>query len=409
MFLHEVTSGTCASNGLETIISNDVCALAAEYHGYSFNLTDVDYHWEPEKQLDGCFLHSWLDLPGFSIPMIPKVLDGRNNLLVLNKERTCVPTQQHDCECTRKTPCFCKSKFFVDRGPNHQSMRRKAQADGQFKVSWSLSLGGRESLLEDSEFLRFGFEQSVKDYINNDIRCSSNPALKGAEFFGVEILVDATSRRETRRRAVSGNGKCKGDVIKCKKGLKTKQSRSELLDSIETATSRIVKAQHDTDDYQFCVGFNKSTVFDSFKEKLVTASTFSYAVDVGTIKDLEGSLELKYDVSFTPDSSEGLDKVNDVDMGADEPAPIAPICSTKQCETQKDTMRHIFNHYTLPWEETKHECLYQGISCNDDDLITQFWMGKIYQYLEFIQLCILFLNIFILFSKSTIPKPTAKQ
>merc|ERR1712071_426100 len=83
---------------------------------------------------------------------------------------------------------------------------------------------GREDLLE-SPFLRAAFEQSVKDYINNKIRCSGDINVKGAEFFGVAIPVPE-NKRGTKWKAVSGNGKCKADVFKCQKGLNKKEGES---------------------------------------------------------------------------------------------------------------------------------------------------------------------------------------
>jgi len=110
---------------------------------------------------------------------------------------------------------------YVERNKENIPQRRNAKVDGQFVVTWSLSLAGKESLL-DSPFLRAAFAQSVKDYINTDIRCSDDLSVKGAEFFGVEI-VGGNDGSGRKLKAVSGNGKCKGDISKCKVPVKAKK------------------------------------------------------------------------------------------------------------------------------------------------------------------------------------------
>ena len=101
--------------------------------------------------------------------------------------------------------------------------------------------------------------------------------------------------------------------------------------------------------------FLSSTIFDAFKERLLLASAFNYNVDVGVINDLEGVMDLKYDVSFEPAPAGGLDQVEEVDMDPDEPIPIDPVCTESQCFTQKEVMRNIFNYFEVPTEEGKHE------------------------------------------------------
>jgi len=125
-----------------------------------------------------------------------------------------------------------------------------------------------------------------------------------------------------------------------------------------------------------CEIFLEKSIFDAFKDKLLAAAAFNYDVDVDVLEDLEGSLNLDYDVSFEPSDSDGLDQVEEVDMNATEPVPIAPVCSSSQCNTQKETLENIFRHFGLPYNETIHECMYAGINCNDEDIITHIWLGK---------------------------------
>ena len=287
----------------------------------------------------------------------------------MNVNENCDSTKI-ECQCTPEDPCFCTSKFFV-QSSNMDRAVRNTRASGQFLVTWDLSLGQHESLLE-SIFLRAAFEQSVKDYINNDILCSDNIDVKGAEFFGVELPVPVLDSAG-KLKAVSGNGKCKGDLSKCKKPLKVKKEK-KVGKYREPDASKVVKAIHSSDE--FCDIFLSSTIFDAFRERLMQAATFNYNVDVDVINDLEGSLDLKYDVSFEPAAGNGLDQVDEVDMDPEEPVSINPVCTESQCSTQKDVMRNMFNYFGIPVEENKHECLYQGINCNEEDMVTHIWMGE---------------------------------
>ena len=365
LFFHEVTSGTCASNGLESIVSKELCILAADYHGFKYYSTTENNNAEAHDLLEGCFMEPQLELPfepsGF--------LSGLNKNLIVSVNETCKPMKT-DCQCTMQKPCFCTSKNFVQRNRDNPYGRRM-NMNGQFVVNWALSLGEYDSLLENT-FLRFAFEQSVKDYINNDIFCSDDPAAKGAEFFGVEIP-EPIEDKEGKLMAISGNGKCKGDFTKCKVDLK-KAKKPKRIGEHATGEVRLVKATDADDD--FCEIFKNQTVFDAFKEKLLMASAFNYAVDVDVINDLEGSIDLSYDVSFEPAPSEGLDQVDSVDMAATDPDPVDPVCTDSQCSTQADVMRNIFSYFDIPIDGDKHECLYQGINCNSEDLVTHIWMGK---------------------------------
>ena len=142
----------------------------------------------------------------------------------------------------------------------------------------------------------------------------------------------------------------------------------------------------------FCEAFLKSTIFDSFEERLLTASVFNYNVNVGVLSDLQGSLDLKYDVSFEPAASAGLDQIEDVDAIPDEPVPISDICEESQCITQRSVMRNIFNHFGMNFDESKHECLYQGINCNMENMVTNIWLSKLIIWL-YMMIPIRYINI----------------
>ena len=282
--------------------------------------------------------------------------------------------QNHKGKCTSTLPCLCMTNNYIDPKVLTELDQRNLQAKGEFKVAWSLSLGGKDSLLE-SAFLNAAFAQSVKDYINNDILCSSNLAIKGAEFFGVEIA-NGSQKNTGKWMAVSGNGKCKGDVKKCKVPIKAKKQEEEDDDIFAKKSDKRSKSSIDIHSRDFCDDFLKSTIFDSFEERLITASFFNYDVDVDVINDLKGSLDLKYDVSFEPAPSDGLDQVDDVDAVPDEPIAISPVCEESQCLTQRQILRRIFTYFNFPFDDSKHECLFQGINCDANDMVTHIWMGK---------------------------------
>ena len=265
---------------MNTITTSDVCILAADKYGYNFHTAKIlsprkdGNNDENNSNPDGCFVQSWIKLP-FSLP---ENVNSWNDILMINKNNSC-DSDDLKCQCTPSKPCFCMTHFYVDRR-HIKPQRKMARANGQFVVTWDLDLGGQDDLLE-SPFLRASFGQSVKDYINNDIRCSGDIHAKGAEFFGVTIPVpEDLDERGGKRRAVSGNGKCKGDVFKCKKGLKNKKGKSLEGRSLIRKT---------TD----CVEFNKTTIFDSFSERLLTAASYDYRVDVDTVIELVKDLNLE--------------------------------------------------------------------------------------------------------------------
>jgi len=313
-------------------------------------------------QSESCSIASRFNLP-YQFSSIPIAND---KILKFGKISSIGATRPQ-YECSANNPCFCTTDSYIHSN-HHFIQRETTKVDGQFKVTWNLNLGGRESLLE-SDFLRAGFEQSVKDYINNDILCSDDLSVKGAEFFGVSI--DAKSDGEIGKKiAISGNGLCKGDIRRCEKPIQLKR---KIKNAEENSFNRkISKATQNKES--FCDVFLSSTIFDSFEERLLTASTFNYDVDVSTINDLEGNLDLTYEVKFESADGSGLDQIDDVSLDPDEPLEINPQCSASQCAIQRDVIRGIFEYFGVAFDENKHECLNQGINCNSEDLVSHIWM-----------------------------------
>jgi len=239
-------------------------------------------------------------------------------------------------------------------------------------VTWSLSLGDQESLLE-SIYLKAGFEQSVKDFINNDIRCKGDANAKNASFLSV-VFDDVSNTESGKRKAISGNGKCTWNKQACSKSLKKNKNANEELIAQLNASGALFRQ---ADKADFCEDFLKETIFDSFQKMIIAASEFDYSIDVDVLPELKGALSLQYKVEFKPAAGVGLDNVNEVDLSSnDEPIEINTVCTDSQCSSQRDTMRGIFDYFEVPFNENKHECLNIGINCDADGLVTYIWLAN---------------------------------
>ena len=271
-----------------------------------------------------------------------------------------------------------------------QSITNSTPAHGQYFVEWSLSLGGKEFLLE-SPFLKAGLEQSIKDYINIDIQCSdgiNTDVSTSVSFYSVEINDvgngDEAGKRGLRR--IEGNGKCKGDAIKCKRTVKGTDdgSTGDTEDDFFERQPKLKHAFHirNKNNNDLCEEFQGISIFDLFEKVLITASSFNYNVDVDVIADLQGSLDLTYDVTFEPAAGNGLDQIDTVGMDAKDPVPIVSQCSESQCITQRSVIKSVFDHFGMIFDDNKHECLHQGLNCDTNELVTHIWIGKNSLYLN---------------------------
>lgn len=242
--------------------------------------------------------------------------------------------------------------------------RKNKEVDGEYIVTWDINLGGKDFLIE-SPFLKAGLEQSIKDYINNQIQCESDFDLETVSFYSVEILDDPDDKTKNTR-GKSGSGKCKGNRTRCKR--KVKES---ISDAGKNASLVNVGIHKNT----FCGQLRSRTIFDLFSDVLVTASYFNYNVDVDITNNI-GNLELHYNVTFVQARGDGLDQIQDIDLDADDPKEYVTNCTESQCITQNSIMKNIFNHFGIPFDQSKHECLHSGVNCNKDDVVTFIWMGE---------------------------------
>ena len=252
-----------------------------------------------------------------------------------------------------------------DKEGTYHSYRRNQEINDEYEVTWDINLGGKEFLLE-SPFLKAGLEQSIKEFINNQVQCETDFDPNAVSFYSVEIF-DNQDTGTKNKKGISGSGKCKGNRTRCKR--KVKQS---ISDAGKNATNLVNVS---TSKRGFCGEFSNKTIFDSFRQILITASHFNYAVDVDVTNKL-GDLKLNYNVTFVEARGDGLDQIEDVDLKVDEPIEYIANCTESQCLTQNLVMRNIYNHFGIAYDISKHECLYPGVNCDKDNLVTYIWMGK---------------------------------
>ena len=293
--------------------------------------------------------------------------------------------------------CFIIALLSIGLHKKTPKYRLLQTTNRQYLVEWSISLGGKEFLLE-SPFLKAGLEQSIKDFINIDIQCSDDVNADGSasvSFHSVTMNdIDTSDEVDNRGvRRIEGNGKCKGDVEKCKRtvsgtadGTADDTADDDDFFTVASKGKQMFQIKNNKNknnkNNELCEEFEGSTIFDLFQKVLVTASSFNYNVDVGVIANLQGSLDLSYNVTFEAAAGGGLDQVDSVGMDVKDPVPINTECSESQCITQRSVIKSIFDHFGMVFDDSKHECLHQGLNCDSNDLVTHIWIGKKSLYLD---------------------------
>lgn len=237
---------------------------------------------------------------------------------------------------------------------------------GTFSLTLNISLDGKESILEAS-FLKAGLQQSIKNYINEYIKCDDKLSTGNGSFFGFEIMNEGAEK-------VSGRGFCRGNRERCQWGANHTLSKGEEENSFISANM--------TDEY--CGKFRNSTIFDYFSEIVMTGNNYSYNLDVDLINDLEGDLEgdldLNYNVTFDFARGDGLDQIDNITFNSEELVEMSITCTTNQCIAQRSIMSHIYRDLGLPIDRYKPECSYHGVNCNADGLVTQIFLGEFYEF-----------------------------
>ena len=81
-------------------------------------------------------------------------------------------------------------------------------------------------------------------------------------------------------------------------------------------------------------------------------------------------------MTFKSAEGDGLDQITSIELSVEEPVEIEPTCTTSQCILQRATMFHIYRHFGISVDLDKHECLYNGVNCNPEGLVSQIYLGE---------------------------------
>ena len=265
--------------------------------------------------------------------------------------------------------------------PNFEGKKNRIlqsnETNGEYLITWTINLEGKNSLL-DSPYLKAAFEQLIKDFINKDIKCEGELDDSSTSFYNVEIIDRSLSRSETSRNRmkISGSGKCKGKRKRCKRTIK--ETISDAGRRLNFDVPKNTKPRNNV-----CETFRQTTLFDSFKNIANAASFFNYNVDVGVIEDVLGNLELDYNVEFLSSVGDSLDEIKEVSFDADnEIKEVNTTCVEPECSLQKSVMEKILKHFDIDLIENQHECVYDGVNCDQNDKVTYIWMGKCFNNVQ---------------------------
>ena len=237
--------------------------------------------------------------------------------------------------------------------------------NGNFTVEWNVNIGNQSSLLE-SFYMKAGFEQAVKDFINLQLQCDTKKGNLNAVFRSLSIRRITTTTG--KKQILSGVGKCIGDRDICKKNLQARDS-----------TMRKPRLTQKTSNKKNnpCEDFENNTLFDLFDDVFVDGLFFNYNVDLeGQKQELKDTLELDFNVSFIPTKSESLETVEEVDLSFKRIKDSTVDCSSPQCTIQKEVVVELFRYFADDFDETVHECEHARIMCHDDDLVKYIKIGE---------------------------------
>ena len=296
------------------------------------------------------------------------------------------------------------------RSNNMRSLQTDSNSSdetGEYVVDWSISLGGKESIIQSSSFLKAGLEQTIKEHINSELECDSDIDTRKTAFHSVSIT-NSEPMPDGKMLRIMGSSKCNGNKEKCRNKMKKVIRDADFIDDDDDSNDdnfssigggasndndflgkendEIIESEHTSmmtnamgstlSKMEVCKKFKASRIFDVFKKILITASSFKYNVDVDVINDLSGKLSLTYNVTFKPAPATGLSQIKNIALDASEPRLISTQCLESHCTTQRSVMRNIFNHFGINFDETKHECLHRGVNCDLNDLVTHIWISK---------------------------------
>ena len=247
--------------------------------------------------------------------------------------------------------------------------KRILQSDdtnGEYLITWTINLKEQNSLL-DSPYLKASFEQIMKDFINKEIKCEGELEDSSTSFYSFEIIDGSRTKKDKIK--IAGSGKCKGRAKRCRRNIKETVSDAGRSPNIFDISNNTKPRNN------FCETFGQTSLFDSFKYITTTASFFNYNVDVGVIEDILGNLELDYNVEFVSSVGDGLDQIKEVIFDEEDVVEVSTTCVEPECSIQKSVMEQILSYFNVPLIENQHECVYEGVNCDQNDKVINIWIG----------------------------------
>lgn len=247
------------------------------------------------------------------------------------------------------------------------------QPEGDYQVQWTMSLGGNEIIIE-SDYLRVGLEQAVKDYINLDLKCNYSDVSKSPNKVNIPTSfrsVAIANIRNTSKNKISivGNSVCNGNPDICKVGLqKSTWNKKKYQVNVLKSNDGISEE---------CQKFLNTTIFDFFEDIFETGLFFDYKVDIATEKEeLKETMELDYNISFIPAQMNGLNKIEEIAIDVNNVKTITTHCNDTQCKDQKSVILELFDHFGILADANEHECSYRSVNCDRNNLVKYLFIGK---------------------------------
>ena len=372
------------------------------------------------KQVNGCTIRFGNDIPFLAGSI------GRNTHLIYNNVGSCDPGRGGvDCECSKTNPCIC-TRISDPPQSRHPTPTPALQASPtftfndlaesedkflDFTTTWSLDLKEKVFLLDDPLF-KWAFEKEIKNWINKDIQCSGDVDLEGAEFHSVNFF--SNRGQINRRRLLSGGYNNSTNIIS---NFTIGLNETTFFDPVETNGVLELESDPENDDHlelmhtpgfgrgrargrcresrckasrkktisdagrrlnanhHICDNFHSSTILQMVKKNVFSASFFNYNLDVNAI-DLLGDLDLEYSITFKEVNRDGLNTIDAISTTV-EGDPLLEdhiICTTNQCTMQKKTMMELYQHFDVYENFNRHECSWQGVNCDDSNIVTQVWL-----------------------------------
>ena len=394
----------------------DQCVEAVEKLGFN-NCTNESK--SSRREVDGCSIKSGSSIPlvGSNVPLIGGSLLELETQVLFNELGSCEPRRDRaNCQCTRGNPCIC---YNGAQAPPLDDLK-------MFTTTWSLDMKARSFLLKIPLF-KWAFETEIKNWINKDLQCNGDIDMASTEFRSVQffagIINDFTSKKDQD-----------GDMTAIQEVV-ANDTANEInsLNNINVPTDDDIDDIDDDDDYgiddddygnddddftvtfsqgvsqggfglgrgkcrgnscrgsrkaiisdagrrlnvnkKVCEEFNSTTILQEMNKNVFSEAFFNYNLDV-QILDMIEEVELMYNVTYLEVPSNGLNTLESITAKVDgDPEIVDHVdCSSDLCMTQKNTMTDIFTHFKITEDLERHECSWQGVNCNSNDIVTQVWL-----------------------------------